>query len=56
VLTGWKKVLPSLAERIGRRVVADFTKAGNNQAGFEAAVGRLLSAIRVERPLDDRNE
>ncbi|WP_084466638.1 toll/interleukin-1 receptor domain-containing protein [Nocardia arthritidis] len=50
VLNDWKKVHPSLAERIGRRVVGDFRGADKSRTKFDAALGRLIDALKTARP------
>ena len=50
VLTGWKEVHPVLAERVCRRVVGDFRKAPQGGTDFDVAVGRLIDALKRNRP------
>jgi hypothetical protein len=50
LLTDWKEVQPELAERVGRRVAADFSGARGDSARFEGALSRLLAALRKKRP------
>lgn len=49
VLTGWGKTQPELAERIGRRIVADFRKAKRSKNAFDAAMARVLNALKRKR-------
>ncbi|MER7578211.1 toll/interleukin-1 receptor domain-containing protein [Streptomyces sp. NPDC090032] len=50
VMNGWKKVHPVLAERVGRRVVGDFRGATRSRGDFDSAVGRLIDALKTNRP------
>jgi TIR domain/Pentapeptide repeats (8 copies) len=50
VLTGWKASQPSLAERVNRRVVADFRKAIRSRKAFDSALSRLVDALKIGRP------
>lgn len=50
VLTGWHDSQPVLAERIGRRIIADFRKAKRSRAAFTAALARVVDALKV-RPV-----
>ncbi len=50
VLKAWSKSQPALSERISRRVIADFRGAKRNRAKFDAAVGRVLDALKKKRP------
>jgi hypothetical protein len=50
VLTGWKESQPSLAERVNRRVVADFRKAIRSRKAFDSALSRLVDALKKSRP------
>lgn len=46
LLTDWKDAQPALAEKVGRRVAADFRDPVN----FDHALGRLLAALRKKSP------
>jgi len=46
VLTGWRKTHPQLAERIGRRIIADFRKAKRNKKALDAAMTRVIDALK----------
>lgn len=46
VLKGWKKKQPTLAERIGRRVVGGFRGTACSKTKFEAALDRVVDALR----------
>jgi hypothetical protein len=46
VLTGWRESYPELAERISRRIIADFRKAKRSRAAFDTAVERVLGALK----------
>lgn len=50
VLTGWRDSEPILAERVGRRVAADFRGATDNRVTFDRALNRLLDALKKKRP------
>jgi hypothetical protein len=50
VLNGWKDSQPSLAERVNRRVVADFRKTTRSRKAFDTALSRLVDALKVSRP------
>lgn len=50
LLTDWKEVQPELAERVGRRVAADFSGTASYPAKFDAALSRLLAALRKKGP------
>jgi uncharacterized protein YjbI with pentapeptide repeats len=52
VLTGWKKKQPDLAERIGRRIIANFRGAKRAGAKFDSAVDRVIDALKKKRPTD----
>jgi hypothetical protein len=54
VLTGWRNTQPELAERVGRRVVADFRKASRNRRVFDAELARLLDALKITGRLLER--
>lgn len=49
VFAGWRTTHPELAERVGRRVVGDFRGTFRSKAKFDAALGRLLDALKVKR-------
>jgi uncharacterized protein YjbI with pentapeptide repeats len=49
VLTGWKAKQPVLAERIGRRVIADYRNARRSRKRFDAAVDRVIDALKLRR-------
>ncbi|MFE6080055.1 toll/interleukin-1 receptor domain-containing protein [Streptomyces virginiae] len=51
VLSGWRDVHPTLAARIGRRVVGDFRNAVASEEAFDSSVGRLLNALKNVRPV-----
>jgi hypothetical protein len=48
VLTGWRATEPVLAERLGRRIIADFRKTRGKSA-FAKAVDRVVDALKVKR-------
>jgi hypothetical protein len=50
VLTGWREQQPDLAERVSRRVVGDFRDTADDQRKFDAALGRLLNALKTKQP------
>jgi len=50
VLTDWKIVQPTLAERIGRRVIADFRNTTADENKYDAAVDRVIDALKLRRP------
>lgn len=50
VLSGWRTAHPTLAERIGRRVIADFRGTRSNPAAFEKAMNRVVDALKIESP------
>lgn len=49
VLTEWRNIQPILAERIGRRIIADFRKAKRSKAEFTKAFDRLVDALKIKR-------
>jgi hypothetical protein len=49
VLNDWRKVQPDLAERLGRRIIADFRKARRSKAQFSLALDRVIDALKVRR-------
>jgi hypothetical protein len=50
VLTGWRKTNSVLAERVGRRIVADFRKARHSKRAFDYAMARVIDALKTKRP------
>jgi uncharacterized protein YjbI with pentapeptide repeats len=48
VFSGWKPSRLDVAQAIRDRVVADFTEAMTDQAKFDAALSKLLRALRVK--------
>jgi hypothetical protein len=50
VLDEWKVMQPTLAERIARRVIADFRNARRSKKAFDAALERVIDALKVRRP------
>jgi len=50
-LRGWAKEHPTLAERIGRRVIADFRRTRNSKAAFDRAMTRVIDALKIKTPL-----
>jgi hypothetical protein len=48
-LNGWKDTQPDLAERVGRRVIADFRNAHDEEA-LAGALDRVLDALKIYRP------
>lgn len=50
VLTGWAASQPQMAERVLRRVVADFRKATRRKDEFDKALTRVVDALKVRRP------
>src|SRR5579864_2379265 len=49
VLTGWHAAQPELAERIGRRIIGDFSKAKRSKANFDTALERVIDALKRKR-------
>lgn len=49
VLTEWKNIQPVLAERISRRIIADFRKAKRSKAEFSKAFDRLVDALKIKQ-------
>lgn len=49
VVKEWQRVEPELAEQLRRRVVGDFRKARRGGAAYEAALLRLLDALKKKR-------
>jgi hypothetical protein len=50
VLTGWRKKHSALAERVGRRIIADFRKATRSKNAFDAAMTHVMDALKKKRP------
>lgn len=50
VLTGWRKKHPALAERLGRRIIADFRKARRRKSAFDDAMTHVVDALKKKRP------
>lgn len=50
LLEDWNRTQPDLAERVRRRVAADFRGTENDSAKFDAALSRLLAALRKKNP------
>jgi len=50
VFKGWRTKQPLLSERVGRRVIGDFRAALRSKAKFEAALTRLVDAVKKKRP------
>lgn len=50
LLDGWKPTRPDIAHRVRSRVGADFRGAENDSAKFDAALSRLLAALRKKNP------
>jgi TIR domain-containing protein len=50
LLTDWKANQPVLAERIGRRVIADFRRSTRSRKVFDQALHRLLDALKRRQP------
>lgn len=50
VFKDWKAKQPTLAERIGRRVVGDFRGALRSKSKFDIAVNRVVDALKRKRP------
>jgi len=50
VFKGWKAKQPTLAERVGRRVVGDFRGTTRSRAKFESALNRVLDALKRKHP------
>jgi hypothetical protein len=49
VLSGWRKSHPKLAERVGRRIIGDFRGAKRSKRAFDAAVTRVIDALKTKR-------
>jgi len=47
VLTGWRATQPALAERIGRRIIADFRKT-RTKVAFHQALGRVIDSLKLK--------
>jgi hypothetical protein len=50
VLSGWRTAHPTFAERIGRRVIADFRGTRRNPAAFDKAMIRVIDALKIKSP------
>ncbi len=50
VLTGWAENRPELAERVRRRVIADFRGADRNNDKFSKAFDRVIDALKIKKP------
>jgi hypothetical protein len=50
VFTDWKKVQPLLSERVGARVIGDFRGTSRNKSKFDAALDRVINALKLKRP------
>jgi hypothetical protein len=50
VLPDWKKEQPRLAEQVGGRTIGDFRKTGKSGKAFQAAVSRVIDALKTKRP------
>jgi len=50
VLTDLKKEQPRLAEQVGRRTIGDFRKTGKSGKAFQAAVSRVIEALKTKGP------
>lgn len=50
VLKDWKATHPTLAERTTQRVIADFRGARRNRQKFDAAMARVIDALKKKRP------
>jgi uncharacterized protein YjbI with pentapeptide repeats len=50
VFNGWSTKQPVLAERVGRRVVGDFRGTLRSKVKFEAALDRVVDALKKKRP------
>jgi TIR domain-containing protein/pentapeptide repeat protein len=50
VLTEWKESQPALAERVNRRVVADFRNTIRSRKKFDSALSRLVDVLKKSRP------
>lgn len=51
VLTDWRQNHPALAERVSRRVIADFRRAKRSRRAFDAALARVIDALKSKRVL-----
>lgn len=49
VLTEWRQNHPVLAERVCRRVIADFRGAKRSRRAFDAAMARVIDALKSKR-------
>ena len=50
VLTEWRKTHPILAERVGRRIIADFRTARRSKRAFGIAISRVIDALKIKHP------
>ncbi|WP_373294538.1 TIR domain-containing protein [Dactylosporangium sucinum] len=50
IFADWSPALSSLAERVKGRVVADFRGTARSARAFDAALSRLIDALKVRRP------
>lgn len=50
VLNEWRTNQPEFAERIRRRIVGDFRNAQRSRKAFDAALEKLLNALKTKRP------
>lgn len=50
VFQGWSASQPALAERVRRRVVADFRGARRDKTKFEAGLNRVVDALKKKHP------
>ena len=51
VFKGWRRRQPVLSERVARRVVGNFQGALRSRAKFDAALNRVVDALKKKRPL-----
>lgn len=49
VLTGWRDTHPELAERVRRRIIGDFRKTKRSKRVFDAAIARVVDALKLKR-------
>ena len=50
LFAGWPATQPILAERVARRVVGDFRGSLKSTSKFNAAVGKVIDALKLKRP------
>jgi hypothetical protein len=50
VLTGWRASHPELAERLGRRIIADFRRAQGSRRAFNTGMNRVIDVLKKKRP------